>query len=90
MTNGSTPNVRFAPLIVGLLVAWFVVDFGGRFLPVDWLHVLPEHIATRRPGRYSPFIPNLSLRYDPWVGETAMTGNLRPQETRPPHPLQHR
>ncbi len=77
-------NIRFSPLVVGLLVAWFSVDFGGRFLPVEWLHVLPEHIATRRPGRYSPFIPNLRLRHDPWIGETAMTGNLRPTETRAP------
>ena len=52
--------------------------------PVGWLHVLPEHVATRRPGKFYPFIPNLKIHYDPWIGETATTGNLPPEETRPP------
>ncbi len=70
--------------VVGLLILWFVLDVGGRFLPVAWLHILPEHVATRRPGRYAPFIPNLDLEYAPWVGETALTGNLEPTERRSP------
>ena len=75
--------VRLTPILTYLLVAWFVADVGGRLLPVEWLHILPEHVATRSPGRYSPFIPNLNFLNDSWTGETAMTGNLKPTETRP-------
>lgn len=69
---------------MSLLVLWAGTDFTLRLLPLDWLHLLPEHIASRRPGRFRPFIPNLSIVLDPWIGETAMTGNLAPSEFRPP------
>jgi SGNH hydrolase-like domain, acetyltransferase AlgX len=70
--------------IVAALVIWLIADMALRLLPLHWLHVLPEHEATRRPGRFYPFIPNLSIRYEPWIGETATTGNLPPDETRGP------
>lgn len=68
--------------VVGALGLWLVLDLGGRFLPVEWLHILPEHVATRRPPVHAPFMPNLRIHYDPWVGETALHANLPPQETR--------
>lgn len=71
-------------VITGVLALWLSLDVGGRFLPVGWLGVLPEHEATRRPGRYSPFIPGLTLANRAWHGETATTGNLPPRETRSP------
>ena len=49
----TSHSVRLTRLAVSLLVLWALLDIGGRLLPVDWLHVLPEHIATRRPGRYA-------------------------------------
>ena len=76
--------VRISRWLVPALLAWALADAAGRLGPVGWLHVLPEHEATRRPGRYHPFTPDLTLRTDPWVGETALTGNLAPTETRPP------
>ncbi len=75
---------RLARWITCCLVAWAALDVVPRFLPVAWLHVLPEHAVTRRPGKFYPFQPNEHLRYDPWVGETAMEGNLTPTETRAP------
>lgn len=76
-------SVRLSRWLVTALAVWALLDVAGRLGPVGWLHVLPEHEATRRPGRYHPFIPGLSLSADPWVGETALTGNLAPTETRP-------
>jgi hypothetical protein len=76
-------GVHVTHWIVSCLALWILLDLGGRFMPVEWLHILPEHIATRRPPLHAPFIPNLSIHYDPWVGETAMKGNLTPTETRP-------
>src|ERR1035438_4367427 len=73
---------RISYWIVTTLILWLALDILPRFLPVSWLHILPEHVATRRPGKFTPFIPNLTIRYDPWIGETAMTGNLQPMETR--------
>lgn len=82
----SSPKrvLRLTHVLVILLLLWAAVDLIGRLGPVEWLHILPEHVATRCPGHYYPFIPNLRLREDPWVGETATTGNLPPQETRSP------
>jgi hypothetical protein len=67
-----------------MLAVWLLLDVVPRFFPVGWLHIIPEHVATRRPGKFYPFIPNLKIHYDPWIGETATTGNLPPEETRPP------
>jgi len=81
---GRPRAVRISHWLVPALLLWAAADVAGRFAPVGWLHVLPEHEATRRPGRYHPFIPDLTVRTDPWVGETALTGNLAPTETRTP------
>jgi hypothetical protein len=75
---------RLARWITCCLLAWAALDVVPRLLPVAWLHILPEHVVTRRPGKYYPFQPNQHLRYDPWVGETAMEGNLAPTEIRAP------
>jgi hypothetical protein len=72
---------RIGPLI---LILWAALDVGLRFAPVGWLRLEPTQIATRRPGRFAPFIPNLRLEMNPWIGELAVMGNLRPTETRPP------
>ena len=80
----SARRVRVGIPIVAVLAAWAGLDVAGRCFPVDWLHILPEHVAARRPGRFHPFIPNLSLVQDPWIGETALAGNIAPTETRPP------
>lgn len=77
-------GVYIPRILAACLAIWALLDIGLRFMPLDRLHILPEHIATRHPAKYAPFIPNLTLRYDPWVGETAMTGNVKPIETRPP------
>ena len=81
---GPGRHLPFTRIIVGVLLIWFAADFAGTFLPIEWLHVLPESVAARRPGRYSSFIPNVRIEYQPWVGETALTGNLPPTETRGP------
>jgi hypothetical protein len=75
---------RVSRWVVGVLLAWVIADLGSRLLPLHWFHVLPEHEATRHPGRFYPFIPNLRIHYAPWIGETATTGNLSPEETRAP------
>jgi hypothetical protein len=72
---------RIAPLV---LVVWALLDVGLRLLPLNWLHINPVQVATRIPGRYSPFIPNLRLNHNHPVGELALMGNLPPSETRPP------
>ena len=77
-------KLRLTRTLVILLIVWAALDVIGRLGPVAWLHILPEHVATRRPGRFYPFIPNMSLVEDPWIGETATTGNLPPDESRPP------
>ncbi len=77
-------RLRLTRVLVGLLIVWAVLDVVGRFGPVAWLDILPELVATRRPGKYYPFIPNMSLTENPWVGETAVKGNDPPRETRPP------
>lgn len=80
----STPPapVRFGRWITICLTIWLMVDVGGRFAPVGWLHILPEHEATRRPPLHAPFQPDLSILDDHWIGETALKGNLSPTETR--------
>src|SRR5580704_16889443 len=82
--GGSPGHVRISRWMVIVLAVWLVLDVVPRAFPVAWLHILPEHVATRRPGKFYPFIPNLKIHYDPWVGETATTGNLPPEETRSP------
>jgi hypothetical protein len=82
--DSAVKPARTSRWIVAVLCVWLVTDVLSRALPLEWLNILPEHIATRRPGMYAPFIPNLRLHYDPWVGETALTGNLSPTETRSP------
>jgi hypothetical protein len=61
-----------------------VLDVAGRFGPIEWLNVLPELAAARRPGLLHPFAPNMTIHHDPWIGETAVTGNLPPREFRAP------
>ncbi len=77
-------NGRLSRWITSCLILWAALDVVPRFLPVEWLHILPEHVVTRRPGKFHPFIPNAHVHYDPWVGETVMEANLPPTETRPP------
>ena len=79
----SYPFRRYLLVLLGLPVLLCFTDIAFRFLPVHWLHVLPEHEATRRPPAHATFIPNLHIHYDPWVGETATTANQKPTETRP-------
>jgi hypothetical protein len=71
---------RLLPLV---LLCWAALDIGLRFLPLDWMDLNPVNIATRYPGRYHPFTPNLTLRWD-YVGELALLGNRPPKETREP------
>lgn len=83
--SGKSPSgTRLTRWFVSCLGLWLVLDVGGRFVPVEWLGILPEHVATRNPPLHAPFKPNLSLTEDPWIGETATTGNLAPTETRAP------
>lgn len=72
---------RVAPL---LLAAWALLDVSLRFAPLGWLNLEPAQVATRTPGRFSPFIPNLHVEMNPWIGELALLGNLPPMETRSP------
>jgi hypothetical protein len=67
-----------------LLIVWIAADVGLRFAPLDWLNVLPQLLAARTPSRSSPFRANFSGVQDPWIGESALTANLPPTETRPP------
>lgn len=86
-TNQLAPPDAFGRYLFGLLlipVLLCLCDVAFRFLPVHWLHVLPEHEATRRPPAHGTFIPNLHIHYDPWIGETATTANQHPTETRSP------
>ena len=80
----ETVHGRLARWVTCSLLLWAALDVIPRFLPVEWLHILPEHVVTRHPGKYYPFQPNAHVHYDPWVGETATEGNLAPTETRPP------
>jgi hypothetical protein len=84
VTSSPRRSLSVHGMLTGALLLWFLAGAVTIFLPVHWLHVLPEHEATRRPARWHPFIPNLSIDYDPWVGETATTGNLTPLEKRSP------
>ncbi len=81
---GPGRHLPFTRVIVAILFIWFAADIVGAFLPADWLHLPPDSVAARRPGRYSPFIPNVRIKYHPWIGGTAVTGNLPPTETRSP------
>jgi hypothetical protein len=60
------------------------LDVGLRLLPIDWLGINPVQVATRKPGRYSPFIPNLELSHAGLPGELALMANLPPSEVRSP------
>lgn len=71
-------------LIPLTIVAWAALDLGLRFVPMGWLNLYPYQIATRHPGRYSPFGPNLRLRQERPIGELALMANLAPTETRGP------
>lgn len=72
---------RLFPIV---LLLWAVTDIGLRFLPEDWIRIEPIQIATRLPGRHSPFAPNLKLRVNRVVGEQALLANLAPTEKMPP------
>ncbi len=80
----SKAPVQFGRWTVMCLAIWIAVDVGGRLAPVGWLHILPEHEATRRPPLHAPFQSRLSILDKQWIGETAVTGNLPPTETRRP------
>ena len=80
----SRRPVRFFRIVAGVLISWAMLDVAGRFGPIGWLNVLPELAAARRTGLLHPFTPNLTIHHDPWIGETAVTGNLPPAEFRPP------
>jgi hypothetical protein len=71
---------RIAPLV---LVLWAATDLGLRLLPPHLFRVNALLVALRRPGWYSSFQPNMSMRYD-YVGDAVRDGNLPPTETRPP------
>lgn len=71
---------RLIPII---LLLWAMADVGFRFLPEQWFRIQPIQVATRLPGRYSPFIPNLKLRVNNYVGEQALLANLPPTEKVP-------
>ena len=83
-TEQRSRSVSITRWIVICLAVWICAGIGGFFVPVGWLHVLPEHEATRRPPLRAPFQPNLAITYYPWIGETALKGNLPPTEKRPP------
>jgi hypothetical protein len=72
---------RLVPIV---LLLWAIADLGFRFMPEPWFRIEPVQVATRLPGRYSPFVPNLKLRVDHSVGEQALLANLPPTETIPP------
>lgn len=72
---------RLIPLTLAL---WAIADVLPRFLPLDWLQINPFQLAASRPGRYSPFIPNLRISTSNYVGELALLANLPPNESRPP------
>jgi SGNH hydrolase-like domain, acetyltransferase AlgX len=84
LLSESKSPVRFGRWVVVCLALWIGADIGGRFLPVHWLNILPEHEATRRPPLHAPFQPGLSILNSDWIGETALKGNLPPTETSPP------
>lgn len=78
----STPLLSTLTLAVFFL--WAFLDLTGRLAPIHWLRILPEIEASRRPGRFHPFDPNLTIRNEHWVGESAVTANLVPAEFRSP------
>src|SRR5579871_5777341 len=84
----GSPAVRransFSSLLIGVLILWAVLDAAGRFGPIAWLHTIPELVAARHSGLDSPFAPDSSIREDHWIGETTVTGNLPPEESRAP------
>jgi hypothetical protein len=71
---------RLFPIV---LLLWALTDIGLRFLPEDWIRIEPIQVATRLPGRHSPFAPNLNLRVNKVVGEQALLANLAPTEKMP-------
>ena len=72
---------RLLPIV---LLLWAITDIGLRFLPENWIRIEPIQVATRLPGRHSPFAPNLKLQVNTVVGEQALLANLPPTEDMPP------
>lgn len=77
-------TISLPRVLVGILVAWAVLDLTGRLGPIAWLNVIPELVAARRSGVNSPFTPNFTIRVSKWIGETALAGNLARTESRDP------
>jgi len=84
---GRRPLLQSGPLartMTAILILWIGLDIGLRIGPVAWLNTLPQLQLARIPGRFHPFIPSQALVQNPWVGETALAGNLTPTEFRDP------
>lgn len=88
-TNYAAPDApptrwSLGRLIPIALLLWALTDIGFRFMPEQWFRIQPVQVATRLPGRYSPFVPNLKLHVNNSVGEQALLANLAPTEKVPP------
>lgn len=83
-TDEVSKALGFGRLMAATVALWLIADLLLRLLPMGWLHLEPDRFARRLPGRFASFIPDLQLRHQHWLGQTALGGNIQPEESRPP------